>query len=61
MDIEVDYDETGAEEMQAIADMVERSDMEGLLVEVVWSFGRAQASGDSIKESCFFALNEWDI
>lgn len=48
-------------ELSVIADMIEAASSEGMLVEVVWSFGEEMKSGKSLGVAASNALYEWDI
>lgn len=48
------------EEYEAIRNMINRANEEGLIVEVVHYFGMFRESGDSVEEAAAAALYEWD-
>jgi len=60
-EIEVESDQETLNDMGAIAGMVKHATEEGLLIEVIWSFGQAQRANQPIPESASYALSEWDI
>jgi hypothetical protein len=49
------------EEFETISAMLEAAEREGLLVEVVWTFGNLRNSGDNVEDASKSALYEWDI
>jgi len=60
-DIEVESFNTTVRDFEAITSMLHNAEVEGLLVEVVWSFHQAASAGDNIPQATGFALSEWDI
>lgn len=49
------------DDLQAVDRMVKRAAEEGMLVEVVTTFGGERAFGATVQEAAFSALYEWDI
>lgn len=49
------------DELEAVDRMVKRAEEQGMLVEVISTFGSERASGATVQEAAFSALYEWDI
>lgn len=50
-----------ADDLKSVAAMIEHAEREGLLAEVVWSFGIKRKGGDDTPTAASAALTEWDI
>lgn len=60
-EIEVQFNEETAKDMDAISSMLKIAKLQGLETEVVWSFANELIQGNSISDSVSYALSEWDI
>ena len=57
---ENDFDQQTANEMNAISAMIKFANAQGLLCEVIYTFGQYRYNGDDVFKSTRDALNEWD-
>lgn len=48
-------------EYKSINKMIDKAQEQGLLVEVIYSFGISMKEGEDVHDACVQALYEWDI
>ncbi len=50
-----------ADEIEAVGIMIEKAEKQGLLAEVVWSFGQEMRNEKDMVQAAANALYDWDI
>lgn len=57
----VEVDPQIAADLETVSTVVKRATREGLLVEVISTFGDCRAAGDSVLDAVSEALRSWDV